>query len=178
MKGIDSERERPLAKGSRRRQRKLWTDKEVELLRQSVAKYGAGKWATIIKNEPSFSENGRTQVDLKDKWRNLTIKKSPMRSSHKGKSPVRRACRGRTPSPMRSAEFTFYTIQGCGYCSDVKDMVTKAGRAFCEVKVTTKNQEEVYKVTDPLTKRYRYFPMIFRYGKFIGGYAELKKLSL
>lgn len=175
---------------ARRRPRKLWTEKETEILKQSVDKYGVGKWAIIVRNEPIFTENGRTQVDLKDKWRNLTSysKRSPSmvsRTNSRAKSPMvslttaktsRR--RGRTPSPMRKSEFVLYTIQGCGYCSDVRDILEKANRAYTEIKVTSKNQESVYKATDPLTKRYRYFPMIFRNGKFVGGYAELKKMSL
>ena len=38
------------------------------------------------------------------------------------------------------------------------------------------NRQKIYKDVDVLTKTYRYFPMIFKDSKFIGGFSELKKL--
>ncbi|XP_066265177.1 telomeric repeat-binding factor 2-like [Branchiostoma lanceolatum] len=50
------------------RQRHQWTDSEVENLIKGVKKYGLGNWAKIKDN---FRFNGRTNVNLKDKWRQL-----------------------------------------------------------------------------------------------------------
>lgn len=49
-----------------------WTSEEEVALRQGVEKYGAGKWQTILK-DPQFALclASRSNVDLKDKWRNL-----------------------------------------------------------------------------------------------------------
>nr|ADE76468.1 unknown [Picea sitchensis] len=49
-----------------------WTSEEEGALRAGVEKYGSGKWQTILK-DPEFAVclASRSNVDLKDKWRNL-----------------------------------------------------------------------------------------------------------
>lgn len=51
-----------------------WTSEEEEALRAGVAKHGAGKWKNIHK-DPEFYPflHSRTNIDLKDKWRNLNV---------------------------------------------------------------------------------------------------------
>ncbi|KAI3835743.1 hypothetical protein MKW92_033206 [Papaver armeniacum] len=54
--------------------RKLkWTLPEEEALKSGVNKHGAGKWKTIV-TDPEFGPYlvSRTNVDLKDKWRNMS----------------------------------------------------------------------------------------------------------
>ncbi|VVB16444.1 unnamed protein product [Arabis nemorensis] len=52
-----------------RRPKKFWTPEEVEALREGVKEYGKS-WKDIKNANPAvFAE--RTEVDLKDKWRNL-----------------------------------------------------------------------------------------------------------
>ncbi|KAF8102525.1 hypothetical protein N665_0198s0225 [Sinapis alba] len=52
-----------------RRPKKFWTPEEVEALREGVKEYGKS-WKDIKNSNPEvFAE--RTEVDLKDKWRNL-----------------------------------------------------------------------------------------------------------
>eukprot|EP00898_Chlorokybus_atmophyticus_P000610 jgi/Chlat1/154/Chrsp1S00229 len=51
-----------------------WTAEEESALRQGVAKYGPGKWRAIQKDPkfgPALAE--RSNVDLKDKWRNMNV---------------------------------------------------------------------------------------------------------
>ena len=51
-----------------------WTAEETELLVKLVGEYGK-KWSKIYDTSPSFwMRNGRSQVDLKDKFRNLAKK--------------------------------------------------------------------------------------------------------
>lgn len=53
-----------------RRQKRKWTDEEVETLKREVRKFGKGRWKFILeRNLDVFHE--RTEVDMKDKWRNL-----------------------------------------------------------------------------------------------------------
>lgn len=49
-----------------------WTAEEEAALKAGIHKYGTGKWSTILK-DPEFSTvlRARSNVDLKDKWRNL-----------------------------------------------------------------------------------------------------------
>lgn len=55
-----------------RRQRIAWTVKETSFLQKGVLKYGEGAWSSIISDPNLHFHPRRTQVDLKDKWRNLT----------------------------------------------------------------------------------------------------------
>jgi len=59
-----------LLEKSPRRKKNFWKKDETELLIKCVDKYDT-HWARIIKNNPIFKENGRTQIDLKDKLRNI-----------------------------------------------------------------------------------------------------------
>lgn len=48
-----------------------WTSEEVQALIAGVKKHGAGKWAVILADNSLKFNRRRTNVDLKDKWRNL-----------------------------------------------------------------------------------------------------------
>lgn len=63
-----------------------WTSEEEAALKAGVAKYGVGKWSTILK-DPEFAAvlRSRSNVDLKDKWRNLHVMASGWGSRHRGK---------------------------------------------------------------------------------------------
>ncbi|KAI3712302.1 hypothetical protein L1987_70853 [Smallanthus sonchifolius] len=51
-----------------------WLFSEEVALKAGVAKHGVGKWRTILK-DPEFSSvlSLRSNVDLKDKWRNMSV---------------------------------------------------------------------------------------------------------
>ncbi|EFJ09838.1 hypothetical protein SELMODRAFT_49296, partial [Selaginella moellendorffii] len=51
-----------------------WTAEEECALRAGVEKYGPGKWRAI-QRDPKFGPAlvARSNVDLKDKWRNLSV---------------------------------------------------------------------------------------------------------
>ncbi|KAK9091114.1 hypothetical protein Sjap_024291 [Stephania japonica] len=51
-----------------------WTPEEEAALKAGIAKHGAGKWRTILK-DPEFCGVLflRSNVDLKDKWRNMCV---------------------------------------------------------------------------------------------------------
>ena len=62
----------PLPFGRRnRRPSTPWTDDEVDCLREGVRRFGIGQWALILGNDAGRFNTCRSQVDLKDKWRNL-----------------------------------------------------------------------------------------------------------
>ncbi|XP_011072548.1 telomere repeat-binding factor 4 isoform X1 [Sesamum indicum] len=53
-------------------QKQKWTAEEEEALKAGVAKHGAGKWKNIlIDSEFAPKLANRSNVDLKDKWRNM-----------------------------------------------------------------------------------------------------------
>ncbi|XP_044470726.1 telomere repeat-binding factor 2-like isoform X2 [Mangifera indica] len=51
-----------------------WTAEEEAALKAGVLKHGTGKWRTIL-SDPEFSAvlQSRSNVDLKDKWRNINV---------------------------------------------------------------------------------------------------------
>ncbi|KAK3410806.1 hypothetical protein EUGRSUZ_J02841 [Eucalyptus grandis] len=55
-------------------QKLKWTKEEEEALLAGIAKHGAGKWKNILK-DPEFAPAlvNRSNIDLKDKWRNLSV---------------------------------------------------------------------------------------------------------
>ncbi|CAL4943377.1 unnamed protein product [Urochloa decumbens] len=69
-----------------------WTSEEEAALRAGIARHGVGKWRTILK-DPEFSSTlcYRSNVDLKDKWRNMNVIVSTSSSRDKGKTAVKKA---------------------------------------------------------------------------------------
>ncbi|KAL3668121.1 hypothetical protein V7S43_006984 [Phytophthora oleae] len=59
-------------RGGRRRDTVFWTVEEEEFLRQGVKKFGVGNWKKILIDGQGVFFSHRTNVDLKDKWKNLT----------------------------------------------------------------------------------------------------------
>ncbi|KAJ9565086.1 hypothetical protein OSB04_001052 [Centaurea solstitialis] len=59
-----------MGKLARKRKKKRWTTIEEDTLRTGVQKYGKGNWKLILSMYRDIFED-RTEVDLKDKWRNL-----------------------------------------------------------------------------------------------------------
>ncbi|XP_015582873.1 telomere repeat-binding factor 1 [Ricinus communis] len=68
-----------------------WTAEEEAALKAGVIKHGAGKWRTILK-DPEFSSvlYLRSNVDLKDKWRNMSVMANGWSSREKSKLAVKR----------------------------------------------------------------------------------------
>ncbi|KAG6511268.1 single myb histone 6-like [Zingiber officinale] len=67
-----------------------WTAEEEAALKAGVVKHGAGKWCTILK-DPEFSGVLclRSNVDLKDKWRNLSVNANGWGSREKARASKR-----------------------------------------------------------------------------------------
>jgi glutaredoxin len=66
------------------------------------------------------------------------------------------------------------TIDGCGYCEKAKKLLKEHKLPFKTQMATDKNKQQIYQSIDTLTKNYRYFPIIFYKGKFLGGFKELQ----
>ncbi|KAJ4787389.1 Telomere repeat-binding factor 4 [Rhynchospora pubera] len=75
-----------------------WTSEEEEALKAGVNKHGAGKWRNIQK-DPEFSHllASRSNIDLKDKWRNMSVSYSGLGSREKTRTPKMKLL----PSPPR-----------------------------------------------------------------------------
>ncbi|XP_060216276.1 telomere repeat-binding factor 1-like isoform X1 [Lycium barbarum] len=68
-----------------------WTSEEEAALKAGILKHGPGKWRTILK-DPEFSGVLclRSNVDLKDKWRNMTVMANGWGSREQGRLSVKR----------------------------------------------------------------------------------------
>uniref|UniRef100_A0A7N0T0U3 MYB transcription factor n=1 Tax=Kalanchoe fedtschenkoi TaxID=63787 RepID=A0A7N0T0U3_KALFE len=68
-----------------------WTAEEESALKAGVVKHGAGKWRTILK-DPEFSSvlYLRSNVDLKDKWRNMSVMANGWGSREKARLALKR----------------------------------------------------------------------------------------
>ncbi|XP_022843786.1 single myb histone 1-like isoform X2 [Olea europaea var. sylvestris] len=63
-----------------------WTSEEEAALKAGIAKHGVGKWSTILKDQEfSIVLRSRSNVDLKDKWRNLNCMATGFGSRHRAK---------------------------------------------------------------------------------------------
>ncbi|KAK4837243.1 hypothetical protein QYF36_003894 [Acer negundo] len=67
-------------------QKMKWTAEEEEALLAGVAKHGPGKWKNILKDS-EFSPflTQRSNIDLKDKWRNLSVSTAQQGSKDKSR---------------------------------------------------------------------------------------------
>lgn len=83
-----------------------WTSKEEEALKAGIAKHGAGKWSMILK-DPEFGPilRVRSNVDLKDKWRNLNVAASGLGSRNKVKVALRN-----TPKSVKRDDMALSTV--------------------------------------------------------------------
>lgn len=64
-----------------------WTSEEEAALKAGIHKYGVGKWSTILKDvEFSRVLRSRSNVDLKDKWRNLNCMTNGLGSRHRART--------------------------------------------------------------------------------------------
>ncbi|CAA6665361.1 unnamed protein product [Spirodela intermedia] len=69
-----------------------WRPEEEAALKAGVLKHGAGKWRTILK-DPEFSDvlHARSNVDLKDKWRNMSVTANGWGSRERGRIVLKRS---------------------------------------------------------------------------------------
>ncbi|KAJ3681628.1 hypothetical protein LUZ60_014201 [Juncus effusus] len=75
-----------------------WTSEEETALKAGIAKHGAGKWRTILR-DPEFSAvlSLRSNVDLKDKWRNMNVLATGSGSRERVRMPANKKSRPNNP---------------------------------------------------------------------------------
>lgn len=73
-------------------QKQKWTSEEEDALLAGVNKHGPGKWKNILK-DPDFAPSltHRSNIDLKDKWRNLSVSTASQGSKEKSRIPKAKA---------------------------------------------------------------------------------------
>lgn len=81
-----------------------WTSEEEEALRAGVAKHGTGKWKNIQK-DPEFNHflYSRSNIDLKDKWRNMSVSANGQGPREKSRTPKAKANPDAPATPLPNA---------------------------------------------------------------------------
>ncbi|KAJ8448160.1 hypothetical protein Cgig2_031884 [Carnegiea gigantea] len=91
-----------------------WTAEEEAALKAGVVKHGPGKWRTILK-DPEFSGilYLRSNVDLKDKWRNMSVMTNGFGGRDKSRMTLKRlpvqAAPAKLETPPKQEETTTTT---------------------------------------------------------------------
>ena len=81
--------------------------------------------------------------------------------------------------PPSAQGYSIYSISGCKYCTKAKELLKEQKKTCtninCDKYMTSlRERDAFYAYIRPYTvKQYLYFPMIFKNGKFIGGYKEI-----
>ena len=87
-----------------------WTSEEEEALRAGVAKHGAGK-SKNIQRDPEFNHllYSRSNIDLKDKWRNLNVSANGQGPRDKSRTPKAKANPDAAAAPLAITYAPFYS---------------------------------------------------------------------
>lgn len=105
--------------------------------------------------------------------RRKSIRKSRRKPSKRKSRSAKRSIKRKNFKPTLKGWYII-TKEGCPYCKDAKNLLDNKGQKYKSINMTSSNREKIYKDIDLLTKNYRYVPMVFKDGKFIGGFSELK----
>jgi len=76
---------------------------------------------------------------------------------------------------LSGEQVVIYTRSGCPYCKKAKKLFDSKKIPYKNVLVVRGKEDRILEKVDPKTNYYRYFPIIFMDGKFIGGYSELQE---
>jgi glutaredoxin 3 len=76
--------------------------------------------------------------------------------------------------------YTIYSKSGCVYCVKVKKLLQEKNFAFdmidCDDYLIENKEEFLEYIKEVAGREYKTFPMVFRCGKFIGGFTDTKQL--
>jgi len=76
---------------------------------------------------------------------------------------------------FKYAKWFIFTTEGCSSCTKAKNLLESYHIKYSTQRVDSYNDKKIYELIDPYTKKYKFFPVIFNNGKFIGGYTDLKE---
>ncbi|CAL4951773.1 unnamed protein product [Urochloa decumbens] len=107
-----------------------WTSEEDAALRTGVARHGVGNWRTIL-NDPQLSSilRYRSNVDLKDKWRNMNITVTPLGSRDKVRTAAKKA-RAAPKNDDHSTSIITITSDADDEIIDAKPIVSVSSEAW------------------------------------------------
>ncbi|KAK8584876.1 hypothetical protein V6N13_138821 [Hibiscus sabdariffa] len=108
-------------------QKQKWTAEEEEALLAGITKHGPGKWKNILK-DPEFAPflTHRSNIDLKDKWRNLSVSTSTQGARDKSRAPKVKAIVASLPNTPNSSAPAASRVLGATIDASVGDSLNNS----------------------------------------------------
>ena len=83
------------------------------------------------------------------------------------------------PAPKKTEPYTVYGISTCPYCQRAKSMVEDIpGAKYYDITNNRHVLKPIMVKRKYLPANYNTVPMVFKKGKFIGGYSEMSDVSI
>ncbi|WCJ42719.1 Telomere repeat-binding factor 4 [Euphorbia peplus] len=132
-----------------------WTAEEEDALRAGVAKHGTGKWKNI-QRDPEFNPFlfARSNIDLKDKWRNMSVSAGTQGPREKSRTPKPKT------EPESSVPVAVPALAAAVSPVSVASLQTSASVVAAPVKLTPKVEDASKSATDGKNAS-KYNAMIF-----------------
>ena len=146
---------------------KIIRRKSPKLKSKAIRQKPKTKAKTIRRKSPKLKNKSNRR---KSKAKTIRRKSPKLKSKSKHTKSVKINKR-----PFNKGIWYVITKEGCKHCDNTKKLLHEKNiEADIEV-INDANKLVIYEEIDNITDNYRYFPMIFYNGKFIGGYTELQK---
>ncbi|EEF48089.1 telomere repeat-binding factor 4 [Ricinus communis] len=133
-----------------------WTAEEEEALRAGVAKHGTGKWKNIQK-DPEFNPFlfSRSNIDLKDKWRNMSVSAGEKSRTPKPKanSDIPPATKAVSPIPVSNLQSSASVIT-TSPLDEADPMVDDSTKTFGDAKTAPKYNAMIFEAISALNKQH------------------------
>ncbi|XP_010476906.1 PREDICTED: telomere repeat-binding factor 4-like isoform X2 [Camelina sativa] len=131
-------------------QKLKWTAEEEEALLAGVRKHGPGKWKNILR-DPEFDGqlSNRSNIDLKDKWRNLSVAPGIQGSKDKIRTPK-----------IKAAAFDLASAAAAATVNHIPNAIPSPVAKLIR-KVSSENIEEFCNIVVDAKNVPRYDGMIF-----------------
>ncbi|XP_043722646.1 telomere repeat-binding factor 4-like [Telopea speciosissima] len=125
-----------------------WTTEEEEALRAGVDKHGVGKWKNI-QRDPEFGHclSARSNIDLKDKWRNMSVSASGQGSREKLRTPKVKA----VPASATSALTVQSSVASAPVAQDARaDSIMDSGPGLQDAKAAPRYNTMIFEALSTL----------------------------
>ncbi|KAK1413848.1 hypothetical protein QVD17_29584 [Tagetes erecta] len=126
-----------------------WTAEEEEALRAGIAKHGTGKWKNIQK-DPEFNRflYSRSNIDLKDKWRNMSVAANGQGPREKSRTPKPKTDSPATPLAIQQAPGSSPPVEVDPVTTDVH--MDDASKCLLDGKTASKYNAMIYEALSTL----------------------------
>uniref|UniRef100_A0A5B7AW85 MYB transcription factor n=1 Tax=Davidia involucrata TaxID=16924 RepID=A0A5B7AW85_DAVIN len=128
-----------------------WTSEEEEALRAGVAKHGTGKWKNIQK-DPEFNHflYSRSNIDLKDKWRNMSVSANGQGPREKSRTSKAKANPDAPATPLPNAQILTSTALVTNEAPSTDVVMDDSSKCLLDGKTASKYNAMIYEALSTL----------------------------